>query len=57
MLANKFMVGMLGELVTILGSVPSVMNKKDALNLAAYIVAITSGEEELTSLLREIEGE
>jgi len=42
--SNKFMVGLGGESIIFLRPIPPSMSKEDALNLAAYIVALADTE-------------
>jgi hypothetical protein len=43
--SNKFMVASQGETLVFLRPLPRTMTKDDALNLAAYIVAMTCNDE------------
>lgn len=44
--ANKFAVGLQGENVMVMFPVPQRLSKKDALNLAAWIVVLAADDDE-----------
>lgn len=53
--SNKFLVSLGGDDVVILRQVPARLSKKDALNLAAYLVAMADDAEEFNELLDAVQ--
>lgn len=53
--ANRFAVGIKGEHVVTLIQVPQILTVEDAMNLAAYIVAVTGCVEDFIDLLNAVE--
>jgi len=52
-MTNKFLVGVGGDSIAITKPVPPIMSKADALNLAAWLVALADDKEEFRELLEE----
>lgn len=51
---NKFFVGIAGEIVTIMKPIPPKLSKEDAINLAAWLVAVADDDDKFPAILDEI---
>lgn len=52
---NKFMVGISGARITFLRPVPHTISMDDALNLAAWLVALADGRDKFPAVLEAVQ--